>query len=325
MIEHQLLKSVLFRTFTRSDPPTGYVFAGQDIDLNPTQGRGSWDVLLISDNVTDVSPPLFVEIKSSFDNAATLIEELRNKISLTREIISKSPQTITTQILQDKPSEISFNFSDAEFVIFTEGTYVQDLIDYIDSNINHGNKMSLVVWGYNFQNSRTQVISIPYIRRPAIKTCKNTGEQGCVICLCIHRDKVLMNFLTDFESQVLESPKIIPSARKYVDPAVNIISILSYGEVFQKEDKNITEFDLKDRISKFLSKFYVSITQDEINRIFDELLITGIILPTRGSPVPSYHLTSSIRRSMTANEKELIADVTKRAIRKLHTRTLDQF
>lgn len=185
--------------------------------------------------------------------------------------------------------------------------------------------MDFVIWGYNFQGTHTQVISIPYSGRQGIKTCKNTNAQGCIICLCIHQDRNLMGFLTNLQSQFLEAPRIIPSARKYLDPAINLISILSYGEVFRKEDKNITEFDLKDRINKFLSKFYISLTQDEISRIFGEMLIAGIIIPTRGSPIPSYHLTSSIRRNITANEGDLIADVTRRAIRKLHTRPLAQF
>lgn len=283
-------------------------------------------MVLISDNGQRGSPPIFVEIKSSFDDAATLIEDLRNKISLTKEIILNSPQVITSQILQDQSGEIIFEFSDAEFVIFTEGTYVQTLVDYIDSAVNNGNKMDLVIWGYNFQNSHTQVISIPYIRRRGIKTCKNTGEQDCKICLCIHRDKTLMTFLTNLQSQLLESPGIIPSARKYLDPAVNIISILSYGEVFQKEDRNITESDLKERTKKFLSEFYISLSEDEIDRIFGEMRVAGIILPTRGSPIPSYHLTTSIRKDLTSSEDNLVINVTKRAIRKLrHNSTLDQF
>ena len=135
-----------------------------------------------------------------------------------------------------------------------------------------------------------------------------------------------MDFLTNLRYQLLEAPRIIPSARKYLDPAINIISILSYGEVFRKEDKNITELDLKDRINKFLSKFYILLSEEELSRILGELKIASIILHSRGSPIPSYHLTSIIRKNTTSNEDALIADVTKRAIRKLHhTRTLDQF
>ena len=92
------------------------------------------------------------------------------------------------------------------------------------------------------------------------------------------------------------------------------------------EDKNITELDLKDRINKFLSKFYILLSEEELSRILGELKIASIILHSRGSPIPSYHLTSIIRKNITSNEDALIADVTKRAIRKLHhTRTLDQF
>ncbi len=253
------------------------------------------------------------------------MEDIRSKVSQTMEIIQNSPQDLESQILQDRADNLSLNFSESEFVIFVPGYKADPILNYVDNNTNVNQKMNLVIWSYNLLDTHTNVISIPYIARPKIKICRNTDQQSCSICLCIHQNKKLMNFLRNGQQQLLEAPKIIPSARKYIDPAINIISILSYGEVFPKEDKNITEADIKERINEFLSKFYIYPKPDEIDRIFGELVKTGIIIRTKGSPIRSYHLPNSIRKNMTANESDLIADVTKRAINKLSIRSLDQF
>lgn len=291
--------------------------------MNLDTKRGSWDVLLLGDNFELKSPPIFVEIKSSFDNPSDLIAALKEKIILTNEIIKNSRDSITSQMLGNQGEEVKTNFDKAEFVLFTPGAHAQRLLEYVTSHQDLDEKISFVIWGYNFQDSHTKVIWIPYSRRPNIKTCKNTNELDCKVCLCIHEDKTLMQFITDLRSQSLESARIIPSKRKDLDRAINIISVLSYGEVFPRKEKHITETDIKDRINSFLSKFYILPNEDVAGRLLGEMIKAGILIRSGGLPLVSYHLSSSVS---TSNEDVLIEEVSKRAIRKLHdTRTLEEF
>ena len=324
-IEHQKLKSVLYRTFTRTEPDNGYFFTGQDIDPNPGQKRGSWDVVFVSNNSEDSSPPIFVEVKSRFNSASELIAELESKISQTMSILTESPRDLYSQILEHFDNELPPQFLHPEFVIFTQGTFADSLLSYIGSGGEVNHKINLIVWSYGFVNSHMNVISIPYADRTGIKTCKNTNEQTCNICLCNHEDKTLMSFLRDLNNQLLEGPRIIPSARKYVDPAVNILSVLSYGEVFTKEDKHFTIQDLRDKIGSFLLKFSIRSLEAEVTDLINDMIITRIILPSKGFPIEAYHLNSAIK-NIISNEEALITDVAKRAIKYLKgTTTLDQF
>ncbi len=326
VIEHQKLKSVLFKTFTRDKPETGYFFAGQDIDLDQSSNRGSWDLVLISSETHDTSPLIFIEIKSSFDSPSDLMIDIKNKISLTKKIIRESPDVIISQILQNNSLNQTLTLKNAEFVIFLPGSYSQQLLDYVTNYLTKSDEqINLIIWSYNLEGTEDKAILIPYCRRPKIKVCKNTTEKDCEICLCLHEDRKLMDFLIHTNSQKLEMPRIIPSARKYLDPAVNIISVLSYGEVFRKEDLNITEPDIKARITSFLSDFYITSPDDEADHLFGNMKKAKIIRQNVRLPIPSFHLIGRVKRK-ASNEKELMDEVSKRAAKYLPpTRTLDQF
>lgn len=178
-----------------------------------------------------------------------------------------------------------------------------------------GDKVSFILWSYTLYKTDINVMSVPYISKQNVKTCKNTAQQSCYTCLCFHESSDLMRFIRDYDHQYLPFPRIMPSARKYLDPAVTIMSMLSFGMLFLKGETDLTASDIKQRIKVFLSEYYVASTVDEAEHLLAEMVKARILMETVGSPLNSYHLNTEIKRTASGKVQELVEAVIKRVIK----------
>ncbi len=328
-IQHSKLRYILFRVFTDSNANHGYKYLTSDIYTSPVDLKnGSWDLTLgsVSRLRDGFLSPIFVEIKSSFNDSAILVKEIVDKIRKTELLMDNGEEeVILSQIAETGKDGLKIDRTNLEYVIFIPGRLSGKLVDYITATSKEwDNKTGVIVWAYDKKNADGDVIIIPYSHRPQVKTCRNMDKADCKLCLCVHGDSNLLNYLKNVDDQELELGRIMPSRHKYVDPVVNIISILSVGKLFKKTDKNLGEKDLIKRMSEFFHEFMVFPTQDELDYLFALMIRGKIILKTKG-PFPSYHLNGDILDAL-GEEKILIEEVIKRAVKnKLPQTFLEQF
>jgi hypothetical protein len=254
-------------------------------------------------------------VKTSFSDTKALISETREKIILTKIVLKENSDIVVAQLPPIYRNYFKENIERIEFVLFVPITYALELLNYINNDSINGDKVSFVLWTYTLLKTDINVISIPYISEQNVKMCKNYTQLSCHTCLCLHESSDLRHFINDSENQNLPLPQIMPSARKYLDPAATMIALLSHGMLFYRGETDLTKSDIKCRINRFLSEFNVISTIDEAEHLFAEMVKARILLKTQGSPLDTYHLNSEIKRTASGKIKELEDAVIERVIK----------
>lgn len=244
-------------------------------------------------------------MKTSFDDTKDLISDIREKIILTKKVLNENSDAVVAQLPPTYRNHFKENIERIEFVLFVPNIHVQELLNYIKDDSINGDKVSFVLWTYTLLDTEVNVISIPYISEQNVKMCKNSTQLSCYTCLCLHESSDLIRFISDVDDQNLPLPRIMPSARKYLDPAATMIALLSFGMLFLRGEADLTKSDVKRRINMFLSEFNVVSTIDEAEHLFAEMVKARILLETQGSPLNSYHLNSEIKRTASGRIQEV--------------------
>lgn len=328
-IQHSKLRYILYRIFTDTNAKHEYTYLTSDLYTSSTElMKGSWDLtlgnlpLLREGKVS----PVFVEIKSSFNDNEKLVREIAEKIQNTELLIEQGKEkVILEQIAEAGRDGLELVRTNLEYVIFIPGSLSNRLIDYVTTTKKDWkNKTGLVIWSYDRKNADGDVIHIPYLHRANIKVCSHKEKSECSLCLCIHGNSKLLNYLKNTDEQELEKGRIMPSRQKYVDPVVNILSILSVGKLFRKSEKNLGQRDLTNRMKSFFHEFRIYPTQDELDFLFSLMFRGKIILKTKG-PITTYHLNGDISNAL-GDEYKLTEEVINRTVKyKLPQTFLEQF
>jgi hypothetical protein len=328
-IQHSKMRYILYRVFTDTNANHGYVYLTSDLYTSPTElKKGSWDLTLGDARLLGEGKlsPIFIEIKSSFKDNEKLVKEIVEKIQNTELLIDQgNEKVILDQIAETGQDGLELERTDLEYVIFIPGSLSKSLIDYITkTSKDWKNKTGLVVWSYDKKDADGDVIHIPYFHRDDVKFCRNKEESSCNLCLCVHGNKKILNYLKNSDKQELEKGRIMPSRHKYVDPVVNIISILSVGKLFKKTEKCLGQRDLTNRMRSFFHGFRIFPTQEELDFLFSLMFRAKIILGSKG-PIKTFHLNKIIADAL-GDERNLTEEIINRTVKyKLPQTFLEQF
>lgn len=328
-VQHSKFKYILFRVFTDTEANHGYTYLTSDLYTSSSElKKGSWDLTIgnIELLAKGILSPIFIEIKSSFNDNEKLVKEIVDKIKTTEQLLEDGKEKIIIdQIAQSGPDGLVMEKTNLEYAIFIPGRLSNSLIDYIsDTSKEWDNKTGVVLWSLEKKDADGDAIIIPYSHRSQVKTCRNVDKTDCKLCLCLHGQQKLLRYFKNAKEQELEIARIMPSRHKYVDPVVNIISILSFGKLFKKSEKNLGKPDLIKRMEDFFHDFSIFPNIQELEYIFFLMTRGRILLKTKG-PIQTFHLNSEVS-GVLGDEKLLIEEVVKRAVEKNLPQTfLDQF
>ncbi|AKA47888.1 hypothetical protein IX51_00950 [uncultured archaeon] len=316
--------------FNDENATHGHAYLASDIFTSLEDKKdGSWDLLIceIEGLVKNEIHPIFIEVKSTFEDNEKLVGEIVAKIKKTEELAKNNVQDlILSQISAVDPKKFTMRWDKAEYVVFIPGRLSMGIVDYIASNSKKWkNKTGLVIWSYDKGDTERDVIQIPYNHRNDIKTCRNIDNAKCNLCLCNHYSSKMASFFRHVDKQELEKPRIMPSKHKYVDPVVNIISILHVGKLFRSNEKNLTLNDIKERVKRFFIDYSIELDKQEIEFLIYLMNRGKIILKTKGDPMGAYHLNKDIADALE-DEKLLTEEIVKRTVNnKLPDTFLEQF
>jgi len=318
-IEHSKLKYVLFNVFSRENHH-GFVFVSSDLSLSrSSDDRVSWDIVIAKiDEEKEVISPIFIEVKSTIGKGnikSDVIEELEKKVNLTKSLLNSEEGTkfIINQLAGKEISGPKLSIENPEYVIFFPSYDAKKFINYLNSSTKvDSSRIPLIVWSLEVFNSSDHCIQITYDNNSGVSTCRNCeSDKDNKVCLCLHSDSRLMEWLRNSKSQSLpKNFQIMPSFKGFGDTAINIVALLSMGQL--KAGRPYTDSEIVNGIKGMYEIYHINPTLEELERIKNVMIDSKILLRNRGSP-STYKVNSTISKTF-GNQNDLVYHVVEKVV-----------
>jgi hypothetical protein len=315
------MEYIIFKAFSRKNNVHSYVYVTSDVLTRKDGAReDAWDILLVDKTGLDSMKfkPIFVEVKSSFEDAKKVLCEMMIKINLTLSLLNS--RSGVDQILAQIPEEVDnppkLAIESPEFVIFFPSNFYNRIYKRaIKQSVSVNKKNNpIILWSYENSGALSHCISIPYADEINILKCKNITKKHNSVILCKHNDDNLLKWVKSCSDQNLGAMGgIMPSGNGFTDMAVNLVAIFASGRVMNGQMGKIGKSDIISKIRNFFGIYRIKVSDDFINRIF-EAMVKCKIISSNNDLLHTYSLNGKISR----NSKQvdvLIEDIVKRLVK----------
>lgn len=323
---HAKAKYVLYDAFTRGNVNHPYRYIASELGVKEDGSPyGSWDIVLA--NIDDLRrgylTPIFVEVKTRFNDNEHLVADLIKKIDETEELISSGNLSfLINQISQTVSGQLTFS-KDIEYALFIPSQNSTSLIDYIRRYAKKTDfAIGIVLWVLDNTEFDGDTISIPYLTSNGTKICRNVRKSNSPIheiniCLCKHNNESLNRWFQSGRAQGIQIGGTLPPRlrRYWTNPASAITVILTSGKVIHSHETYITKEDLFKRIKELYDSYKVPSEEDDIRSYVSLMEVLGIVKVAKDIPLKPLQVNKGILKLLRDGDS-LLDEIVKRTSKK---------